>query len=103
MNVVMVCSGGMSSSIVVKAIREEAARQNMDLTIEAIGSGEVEDTLNDGNYDLLLVAPQVKHRYKDFEATANEAGVPIELIEPMGYTPIGAPRTMKQIKKHQPN
>ena len=35
MKVIMVCSGGMSSAIVVKAIKAEAAKQDFDLDMIA--------------------------------------------------------------------
>lgn len=101
MKVIMVCSGGMSSSIVVKAIRQEADKQGFELSIEAVGTGEIEAIVQNDHFDLLLVAPQVKHRFKDFEEIAKGAEIPIELVEPMGYTPIGAPKTLKQIKKYK--
>lgn len=99
MKVIMVCSGGMSSAIVVKAILQEAAKQNFDLEMIAVGSGEVEEKLKEESYELLLVAPQVKHQYDAFSKYAEAAGVPIAKVEPMGYTPIGAPKTLMQIKK----
>lgn len=101
MNVVMVCSGGMSSAIVVKAILKEAEKQEFDLKMIAIGSGEVEEQLASEKYDLLLVAPQVKHQIDRLTKAAGEAGVPIEAVEPMGYTPLGAPKTILQIKKYK--
>ena len=101
MKVIMVCSGGMSSAIVVKAIKAEAAKQNVELDMIAVGSGAVEDELKGGDYKLLLVAPQVKHQFDTFKQYADENGVPIEKVEPMGYTPIGAPKTLEVIKKYQ--
>ncbi|WP_414839226.1 PTS sugar transporter subunit IIB [Carnobacterium sp. TMP28] len=100
MKVVMVCSGGMSSAIVVKAILKEADKQNFELEMIAVGSGEIEEILKSSSYDLLLVAPQVKHQFATFEGYANESGVPIDKVEPMGYTPLGAPKTLLQIKKY---
>ena len=90
----------MSSAIVVKSILKEAAKQNFDLEMIAVGSGEIEEILMTGGYELLLVAPQVKHLYATFEGYANTAGVPIDKVEPMGYTPLGAPKTLLQIKKY---
>ena len=101
MKVLMVCSGGMSSAIVVKAIKKEAENQGFPLEIKAVGTGEFEEELKDNQYDLAIVAPQVKHRLKVFTEQAEAAGVPIELIVPMGYTPIGADKVIEQIKKHQ--
>lgn len=100
MKVLMVCSGGMSSSIVVKAIKQEADKKNFPLEIKAVGTGEFEDELKTGGYDLAIVAPQVKHRLKVFEEQATPLNVPVEMIVPMGYTPIGAPKVLEQIKKH---
>ncbi|WP_423190400.1 PTS sugar transporter subunit IIB [Alkalibacterium sp. f15] len=97
MKVLMVCSGGMSSSIIVKALKKEAEKQGMDMDIKAVGTGEfAEEVKNDYNY--VLVAPQVKHRFKEYKEASDEANVPCELIPPRGYTPIGAPGLMKQIK-----
>ncbi|WDC84751.1 PTS sugar transporter subunit IIB [Caloramator sp. mosi_1] len=100
MKVLMVCSGGMSSAIVVKAIKQEADKQNFPLEIKAVGTGEFEEELKNGGYDLAIVAPQVKHRMDVFKEQAASANVPIELIVPMGYTPIGAPKVLEQIKKY---
>ncbi len=100
MKVLMVCSGGMSSSIVVKAIKQEADKQGFPLEIKAVGTGEFEDELKNGGYNLAIVAPQVKHRMAIFSEQAKKANVPVELIVPMGYTPIGAPKVLDQIKKH---
>jgi len=99
MKVLMVCSGGMSSAIVVKAIKQEADKKGFPLEIKAVGTGEFEEELKAG-YDLAIVAPQVKHRMSVFEAAAKSVNVPVELIVPMGYTPIGAPKVLEQIKKH---
>jgi cellobiose PTS system EIIB component len=100
MKVLMVCSGGMSSSIVVKAIKQEADKKGFPLEIKAVGTGEFDDELREGGYDLAIVAPQVKHRLAVFQESAMAVNVPVELIVPMGYTPIGASKVLDQIKKH---
>lgn len=99
MKVLMVCSGGMSSAIVVKAIKVEADKQGFPLEIKAVGTSEFEDEIKLG-YDMALVAPQVKHRLAVFKEQAQELNIPIEVIIPMGYTPIGAPKVLAQIKNH---
>lgn len=97
MKVLMVCSGGMSSSIVVKALKKEADNQGEDLEIKAVGTSEFEDELKD-NYDMALVAPQVRHRFDSFKEIADENNVPCEVIPPQSYTPMGAPKLLKQIQ-----
>lgn len=100
MKVLMVCSGGMSSSIIVKAIKQEADKKDFPLEIKAVGTGEFDDELREGGYDLVIVAPQVKHRLATFQESAKAVNVPVELVAPMGYTPIGAPKVLDQIKKY---
>ncbi|MBU3209317.1 PTS sugar transporter subunit IIB [Clostridium algidicarnis] len=100
MKVLMVCSGGMSSSIVVKAIKQEADKKDFSLEIKAVGTSDFDEELREGGYDLAIVAPQVKHRFSTFEEIAKMANVPIEMVTPMGYTPIGASKVLDQIRKY---
>lgn len=55
---------------------------------------------NTGTKTPPTVAPQVKHRFKNFEEQAKPFNIPIEMVVPMGYTPIGASKVLEQIKKH---
>lgn len=100
MKVLMVCSGGMSSAIVVEAIKKEADKNGFSLEIKAVGTSEFYDELKDGGYDLGLVAPQVRHRLDDFKKQAGEFNVPVEAIIPMGYTPLGGGKVLEQIKAY---
>ncbi|SHK70903.1 PTS system, cellobiose-specific IIB component [Clostridium cavendishii DSM 21758] len=100
MKVLMVCSGGMSSAIVVDAIKKEAIKEGFPLEIKAVGTGEFYDEIKDGKYELALVAPQVRHRLSTFKEQAAEFNVEIELIIPMGYTPLGGAKVLEQIKKY---
>lgn len=99
LNVLLVCSGGMSSAIVVKSIEKEAEKQGIEMIVKAVGTGEFEDELKGGEWNLALVAPQVRHRYQGFEAVANEVNIPIALITPQGYGPLGGPKVIDQIKE----
>lgn len=96
--VLMVCSGGMSSSFVVKAIQKEAAKTGMEIDIKAIGTGEFEDEVKKG-WNAVLVAPQVRHRLEIFKETADKLNIPIAVISPQGYSPLGGPRVIEEIKK----
>ncbi|MEX5680618.1 MULTISPECIES: PTS sugar transporter subunit IIB [Staphylococcus] len=98
MKVIMVCSGGMSSSMIVDAVKKEASKENFDLEIVAVGTEAFENEIAD--YDLGLVAPQVRHRLDKFKKIGEAVNKPVDVIDPMGYTPIGAPKILKQIKTY---
>ncbi|TCW34832.1 PTS system cellobiose-specific IIB component [Laceyella sacchari] len=99
MRVVMVCSGGMSSAIVVKAVKALADQEGFPLEIKAVGTHEFEDEL--ARHDLGLVAPQVKHRLAQFEEIGKRLGKPVALIPPLGYTPLGAPKVLELIRRYK--
>lgn len=95
MKVLFVCSMGMSSSMAVNGLKEEASKNGIEMKVNAIGSSGLEDEINSG-YDIVMVAPQIRHRYKDLEEIANKNNVPIELIEPVAYSPMGSKKLYKQ-------
>ena len=98
MNVLLVCSGGMSSAIVVKAIISEAAKKNVQINMKSIGAGELGAELKNG-WDAVLVAPQVRHRLAAFEAEAADYKIPVALIPPQGYSPLGGVVVLDLIQK----
>ena len=57
MKILLCCNAGMSSSILVKKIREAAERRGMDLTITAVPSASIRDEV--GKWDVCLVGPQL--------------------------------------------
>lgn|SRR5699024_3507465 len=99
MKVIMVCSGGMSSALVVDKVKQEAEKDGFSLEMVAVGTTEFEDKLKD--YDLGLVAPQVKHRFAKLQKLGEEVNIPVALIEPMNYTPMGGRKILNQIKSHK--
>ncbi len=97
--VLIVCSGGMSSSIVVNTIKKEAEKEDIEIKVKAVGTGEFIDEVKE-DWDLVLVAPQVRHRFAGFEEQAKEENIPIELIPPQSYSPLGGTNLISQIKKY---
>lgn len=99
--VLFVCSGGMSSTIVLKAFEEAAKKASYDVEVNAVGIGEVEDEVKKG-YEILLVAPQVRHKFDQFKEFADEVNIPTILIEPRAYSPLGGDLVLAQVKKELP-
>ncbi|WP_073998239.1 PTS sugar transporter subunit IIB [Anaerococcus urinomassiliensis] len=95
MKVLFVCSMGMSSSMAVNGLKEEGAKNNVEIEVNAIGSSGLEDEIKNG-YDIVMVAPQIRHRFKDLEEIAKKYNIPIELIEPVAYSPMGSEKLYEQ-------
>lgn len=99
MKVLFVCSGGMSSAIVVKALEKEAKKQGKELEVKAIGSNEVALEMENEHWDVCMVAPQIRHRLANIKKQAEEAGIPCGPIPPQAYTPLGGPVLLKTLQE----
>lgn len=95
--VLFVCSGGMSSAIVEKALDKAAEKKGVKLESQAVGSGMAQDMIQKGEWDIVLVAPQVKHQFSTIKNYADKKGLPIELIQPRDYSPLGGDNLLKMI------
>lgn len=97
--VLFVCSGGMSSAIVEKALLEEAKKAGIEIEANAVGSGEAQDAIDGDAWDIVMVAPQVKNRFDIFKEFADKKQIPIVNIPPRDYSPLGGKHLLDIIKK----
>lgn len=99
MKVLMVCSGGFSSTIVVNAIKKEADKQGLPIEIMACGTPEFLENVSNFNPEVVIIAPQVKHRFPYFKEEGDKLDLPVEQIPLNAYTPLGAPKIIEDILK----
>ncbi|MGL4537836.1 MAG: PTS sugar transporter subunit IIB [Cetobacterium sp.] len=97
MKILLVCSGGMSSAMVVKALVKEGQKEGLEITSKAVGTGDFETELKNG-WDGALVAPQIRHKIDEFKAIGAENNTPVEVIETKGYSPLGGKFLLAQVK-----
>ncbi|MDY4760545.1 PTS cellobiose transporter subunit IIB [Streptococcus thoraltensis] len=84
----IICAGGMSSSLIAKKTQTLLAEQGHDVEMNAVGVPEGGKKINAAEYDLYLISPQTKMHYKQFEEAAKKVGKPIVQIPPQAYIPI---------------
>ena len=76
MRVLVVCNLGMSSSILVKKMKDYAASQGEELMIKAVSSAAAEDEA--GEWDVCLVGPQLMHAVDEIaEALGNAKAIAV--------------------------
>ncbi|MHC5248527.1 PTS sugar transporter subunit IIB [Enterococcus sp. LJL120] len=90
MNILLVCAGGMSTSILMKKMEKYWEEQGKDLNIKAVGLSEYQDVYQD--FDIILVGPQVSYRIDDIKADTN---MPTAAIESFDYAIANSPNIMK--------
>lgn len=80
--IVLLCSGGMSTGMLVKKMEKYAAETNYECKIEAYGFADAKRVTQDA--DCILVGPQLKFAFKEVQAMCKE-GVPVYLMSMAEY------------------
>ena len=81
--IMLCCSAGMSTSLLVKKMVAEAEKRGLEVDINAFGVAEIEQQV--GQYQVVLLGPQVKYMQKDLQQKANAYGIKVEPINMMDY------------------
>lgn len=79
MNILLVCSAGMSTSILVEKMRSEAVARGLDATIEAVPESRLKEHTM---MDVILIGPQVRYLENKIRTAVN---VPVAVIDNMAY------------------
>ena len=77
------CAAGMSTSMVVKKMKEAALQKGIEVEIIAVGMDEFDATLP--NYDCCLIGPQIKYKQAEFKAKGEALGKKVAVINAMDY------------------
>ena len=81
--ILLLCSAGMSTSMVVKKMKNAAVQKGIETEIEAVGLELFHENLN--KYDVFLLGPQVRFKKDAFNSEAAKLGKRVEVINQMDY------------------
>ena len=94
MKILVLCSGGMSTSLLVNSMKKAAQAQNKEVEIESGSVGELSKTVE--SCDVIMIAPQVRHRMAEVKTLSDKAGKIAITIEPQIYGLIDGKGALKQ-------
>lgn len=98
MKILLICSGGMSTHILMQSLEKEAKKMEIaNYSADAIGAYELDDYQKD--FDVILVAPQIRFKFDTYEKHAKNHNKLVYQIQPMEYNPIGAPKLLQNVLK----
>jgi len=83
MKILLVCSAGMSTSLLVEAMRRAASEQGIEAEIGSGSAEQLPDLLPSAS--AVLVAPQIRHRFPRIAQACAAAGVPVALLDQRAY------------------
>ena len=77
--IMLACSAGMSTSLLVTKMEEAAKNANIEAKIWAIPEGKIADHITE--CDVLLLGPQVRFMLNKAKSIAAPYNVPVEVID----------------------
>lgn len=80
MKILLCCNAGMSSSILVKKMKDIAQKNGEDIEIKAVASSAIKDEV--GKWDVCLVGPQLVFAVKSIQSQLN---IPVAAVEARTY------------------
>lgn len=80
-NILLICSAGMSTSLLVTKMEKAAAAKNIEAKIWAVG--DAESSSNIPKADIVLLGPQVRFLLAKVREQAK--GKPVESIDMLSY------------------
>lgn len=95
MKAIILCSWGATSSSLAKAVSDEAQKRNLDITVDAGGTGEFKKKAE--NYSVALLEPQVRHLKKEVEAAASKYDIPVEIVNMQAFAMLDGAKVLDQI------
>ena len=86
--VLIICAGGMSSSLIAKKATAYLQEKGQDIEVNATSQSQGAMLINKNEYDLYLVSPQTRMYFDSLEKVAKKHDKPIINIPPQAYVPI---------------
>lgn len=93
--VLIVCSWGMSTSLLVDSMVAAAEVARQEFSVEALSAGEYAAKVDE--CDVVLIAPQIRHLRKSIEKLALSVGKPVAMIEPFHYATMNGQAVLEQV------
>lgn len=85
LNIVLCCSAGMSTSLVVEKMLDAAKEKGIDTDIKAVPVSSVEELDSSQKIDILLLGPQVKFKLKELKEVYKDQNTLVDVINMMDY------------------
>ena len=91
--ILLVCSAGMSTSLLVSKMKVSAKEKGIDCIINAVAESELNDY--DRDFDVLLLGPQVRFLFNKFKERFSLEGVPVSVISTVDYGTMNGDKVLK--------
>lgn len=89
--IILLCSAGMSTSLLVSKMEKEAQERGLELHIEAFGTSMVDEAAQVA--DVILLGPQVRFQLNDVK---KRVSIPVDVINMRDYGTMNGKAVLEQ-------
>lgn len=97
--IMLVCSAGMSTSLLVTKMEKAAQEKGMEADIFAVSASEADVNLDSKKVDVLLLGPQVRFLEKQFAEKLAPKGIPLAIINMSDYGMMNGEKVLMQAEE----
>jgi PTS system cellobiose-specific IIB component len=94
--IMLVCSAGMSTSLLVTKMEKAAENRGMDADIFAVSASEADEKIQSQPIDVLLLGPQVRFMKTQFEQKVAPKGIALDVINMSDYGLMNGEKVLDQ-------
>lgn len=99
LDIVLCCSAGMSTSLVVEKMQDAANEKGINAEIKAVPVSSVEDLDSSHKIDILLLGPQVKFKLNELKEVYKDQNTLVDVINMMDYGMINGEKILTDALK----
>lgn len=93
--IMLVCSAGMSTSLLVTKMQKAAESQGVEADIFAVSASDADTNLENKDVDVLLLGPQVRFMRGQFEQKLAPMDIPFDIIDMKDYGMMNGENVLK--------
>ena len=91
-HILLVCNPGMSTSMLVKKMQQNAAERGIDILIEAKSITEAKKNIHEA--DVILIGPQIRYELPAVKEIAGD--IPVDAIDMRDYGMMNGSKVLDQ-------
>lgn len=94
--IMLVCSAGMSTSLLVNKMKKVASDKGIEAEIFAISAMEFDSNIESKKLDVILLGPQVRFMKDEFEKKLTSKNIPLAVINMSDYGMMNGEKVLNQ-------
>lgn len=95
--IMLACSAGMSTSLLVTKMEKAAEAKGIDVDIFAVSASDVDTNLENKSVDVLLLGQQVRFMKDQFESKLSDKNIPVDVINMSDYGMMNGENVLNQV------